>query len=158
MIYESSDLRLPLAFRVGVTGRRELKSDAIPLLRAAIEAFLAVVRNEIVEFASADIARAVYRSEERGPRPFMLRVVSPLARARTDWSRRRGSRPAQSSTFHYPFLGPNTRKTFRTASRRFVRCSPRGTSLRSTASATTGLRKPRATRQSADSSSATAIS
>jgi hypothetical protein len=49
MIYESSDLRLPLAFRVGVTGRRELKSDAIPLLRAAIEAFLAVVRNEIVE-------------------------------------------------------------------------------------------------------------
>lgn len=79
MIYESSDLRLPLAFRVGVTGRRELKSDAIPLLRAAIEAFLAVVRNEIVEFASADIARAVYRSEERGPRPFMLRVVSPLA-------------------------------------------------------------------------------
>jgi hypothetical protein len=112
MMYELSDLRLPLAFRVGVTGRRKLKSDDIPLLRAAIEAFLAVVRSEIAEFASTDLAKAAYRSEERGPTPFALRVASPLAEGADRLVAEAGLAAGAELNIPLPFPQPEYEKDF----------------------------------------------
>ena len=74
-----SDHKLPLAFRVGVTGHIPLKTDAIKDLREAVAECLGAVRDKIDWLARLDAEKAVYRSDEAGNTLRNLRVVSPLA-------------------------------------------------------------------------------
>jgi hypothetical protein len=75
----SDELRLQLALRVGVTGRRVLQPEAIAKVAAEIDACLAATRDELARIAALPAMRAVYRASESGEIPFQMRIVSPLA-------------------------------------------------------------------------------
>jgi hypothetical protein len=70
------DLRLPVAFRVGVTGHRHLKSEAIAPLRAKIHDCLAMIQAEIALRAGEKRVAEIVRP---GAARDAVRIVSPLA-------------------------------------------------------------------------------
>lgn len=67
--------RPPLAWRVGVTGHRDIPEPLVKGVRAAVVAVLARVRGTLIELA-ADPAAAEVHATASGP---LLRVLSPLA-------------------------------------------------------------------------------
>jgi hypothetical protein len=72
----NEDLRLPIAFRVGVTGRRHLKDEAVAPLRAQIRNCLTIIKSQIASREREERVAAVVK-----PRAAIaaLQVVSPLA-------------------------------------------------------------------------------
>ncbi len=64
----------PLAFRIGITGARNLSSEALETLRPTVADILALVARELEKLADDPRAKAVY-----GPGAPSLRLVSPLA-------------------------------------------------------------------------------
>jgi hypothetical protein len=75
----AGDQRLPLAFRVGVSGRIDIEEGAVKRIREDVDRCLATVRAEISAYAKTPAAKMIYRGPEDGPTPYHLRVVSPLA-------------------------------------------------------------------------------
>ncbi len=71
--------RLPLAFRVGITGTRTLAPEAEPLVRQAVAAALAAVHGHVQRLANEDWARDVYLTGPDGHVVPTLRFLSPLA-------------------------------------------------------------------------------
>jgi hypothetical protein len=74
--------RPALAFRVGVTGARDL--DDLPeavqaVIRQQVREVLVAVREQVETIARDPAARAVYRHEPSAPLQSWLRVISPLA-------------------------------------------------------------------------------
>ena len=108
----ASDLKLPLALRVGVTGRRELAAGAIPALSAAIDACLGAARDELSAFAATPAARAVYRAASDGTVPFTLRVVSPLAEGADRLFAEAGDKAGAKLYFPLPFRQAEYEKDF----------------------------------------------
>lgn len=75
MILPSSDsASLPLTFRVGITGARDLAPETLPRLRAQLDGVLRSVLTQLERIAASDTARKVYFAG--APRMLML---SPLA-------------------------------------------------------------------------------
>lgn len=72
-------VRPMLAFRVGVTGARNIPADALAGLRERIDSVLATVREEVVEAGKRpEVARA-YEIAGDGSTGPLLRLLSPLA-------------------------------------------------------------------------------
>jgi hypothetical protein len=71
--------RPPLAFRVGVTGARNLEPSAMERLRPAVAQILGLVARELTRLADDPEAQRAYRRACPGAPPVKLRLVSPLA-------------------------------------------------------------------------------
>ncbi|MBR0673387.1 type 1 periplasmic-binding domain-containing protein [Neoroseomonas soli] len=71
-----SPSRAPLAWRLGVTGHRDLAGAQLPALRAAVAEVLAIVRGTLDEVAADDTVAAVH---ETGAGIARVRLISPLA-------------------------------------------------------------------------------
>ncbi len=72
--------RPSLAFRVGVTGARDLSSEKLGSLRPAVTDFLALVARELTKLAEDPRARVAYDISPSGSGAQVeLRLVSPLA-------------------------------------------------------------------------------
>ncbi|HEY3792922.1 MAG TPA: hypothetical protein VGM09_13900 [Bradyrhizobium sp.] len=71
--------KIPLAFRVGVTGTREIRPDAERVVRAELSQVLELISGEIGKLARNPASQAVYARQSDGSRSGRLRLVSPLA-------------------------------------------------------------------------------
>ena len=71
--------RPPLAFRLGVTGTRDLDSVAMGRLRPAVAQILGLIARELTRLADDPEAERVYERIGPGAPPVNLRLVSPLA-------------------------------------------------------------------------------
>lgn len=71
--------RPELAFRVGVSGKRELDAATIEALRPVVRRLLTMVREEIARLAGGTEAKAVYAPGTDNPPHPALRILSPLA-------------------------------------------------------------------------------
>ena len=69
---------LPLAFRIGVTGTRDIPAAAEPTVRHAVADILDAVRATVERVAAIPAVSGIYASPQGRIVPF-LRIVSPLA-------------------------------------------------------------------------------
>jgi len=74
-----NSIMLPLAFRVGAVGHRDLHEADIERLKAEIRNCLTVVRDEVRRLSAIEAAAALYSATPPKVAPGPLRVVSPLA-------------------------------------------------------------------------------
>ena len=74
-----AETRPPLAFRVGVTGARNLPAGAEPRLRAAVSQILTTIAQALGGLAADPRAEGVYAAKESSRSMVELRLVSPLA-------------------------------------------------------------------------------
>jgi hypothetical protein len=70
--------QIPLAFRIGVTGTRQIRAEAETAVRAAISDVLRLVSEQIGKLAESPASQAVY-IQQTGANRLGLRLVSPLA-------------------------------------------------------------------------------
>jgi hypothetical protein len=71
---QATPARPALAFRVGVTGARDLPADQLPRIRVGVDAILELVRSELSCLARMTEVRDAYRAD-----PPALHLLSPLA-------------------------------------------------------------------------------
>jgi hypothetical protein len=71
--------KVPLAFRVGITGTRNVHPSAEEPIRAQISQVLELISQEITKLAETPASQAVYRQQTDDERTLRLRLVSPLA-------------------------------------------------------------------------------
>ena len=78
MLANKVPIRFPLAYRIGVTGARNLEGEAVPALRQAIATVLKSVQQKCVALASQSWAQRAYKLDGRSVHT-RLTAVSPLA-------------------------------------------------------------------------------